>query len=424
MKSEVVLVSAFGRGHWLAASLAKESIDTTLIDVSHLMGVWPPEDIEGPFGFFKSEKLTESQFERLSYDDPYAEVPCGWSLWTGKGPLEFKSATTRYMLDKLAMPPELKEVISSAQASRKVYQNLDAYKFSESWLLHLAHQWCSNQFMPNEQGAQQGHASVLTATFMTRKSTRLGHEKSLEWLKSQQVKVIKPQSLEDISLDGPRVSGIELLGDRKGVFKLEQLAWLLSSEETYFLNEKLGQKFFPKGKAESQWSWVRYRVGIEACRERDNLPAYFVMIPEMDLTWAHQNFMILLRTSLENQFDCWIRVPTVQRFNKEYLTEKGHRILKVLNEGIGRELVQILSYPQEYSYTYTQLGPSRFPVYKSGFKPTSAKYRNMHLGGNEEWERYQWEHIFALQEVIRQRLMTWWTKKKLAEQKKNKELEA
>lgn len=424
MRSEVVLVSAFGRGHWLAASLAQESVDTTLIDISHLMGVWPAEDIEGPFGFFKSEKISESQLERLSYDDPYSEVPCGWALWTRQGPLEFKGSTSRYALDSLKMPQQIKEVFLSSQASKKVYQDLDSFSFSESWLLHLSHQWCSARFMPNESGAYQGQATVLTSSFLTRQATRNGHDKSLQWLKSRGVKVIKPQKLEDISTDGRMISGIELQGDLKGVYRFEQLVWCLSSEETYFVNQKLGQKFFASGARESEWSWVRYRVGIDKCVERENLPSYFAMIPELDLTWSHQNYMILMRTTSESQFDCWMRIPTVQRFNKEYLTEKGQRLITVLSEFIGRDFVQVLSYPQEYSYTYAQLGPSRFPVYKNNLKDLKVKYKNMYLAGNEVLPRYQWEQIFALQEGIRTQIMNWWTKKKIAEQKKKKELEA
>ena len=57
--SSVVLVSAFGRGHWLAANLVAEGIPVDLIDVTERMGVWPVEDTEGPFGFFKNEKVQE-----------------------------------------------------------------------------------------------------------------------------------------------------------------------------------------------------------------------------------------------------------------------------------------------------------------------------------------------------------------------------
>lgn len=425
MKSEVVLVSAYGRGNWLAASLAQESIETTLIDISHLMGAWPPEDVEGPFGFFKSEKITEFQMERLSHDDPYHEVSCGWTLWTSQGPIEFKGSTSRYMLDKLPLNPDLKTLVLSAQGQgRKVYQDLDAYDFSESWLLHLAHQWCSTEMLSNERGALQGQASVLTSSFLTRQATRSGHDKSLEWLKSRGVKVIRPQRLEDIFVENGQISALEIQAERKGVFKFEQLVWLLSSEETYFINEKLGKKFFSRGAVESEWSWVRYRIGIEEYSERNNLPAHCVMIKDLDMMWTHENYIILMRTSSANQFDCWIRIPTVQRFNKEYLTEKGNRVLGVLKGCLGQEEgVQVLSYPQEYSYTYAQLGPSRFPVFKYNSKTINSKFRNMHLVGVETFDRYQWDRIFAGQEEVRIRLLEWWNKKKMIEAKKKKELE-
>ncbi|MEN0057436.1 MAG: hypothetical protein AAGB31_01270, partial [Bdellovibrio sp.] len=109
--SPVILISAFGRGHWLAAALAQEGIKTTLVDVSSKLGVWPAEDIEGPFGFFRNERISESQLERLYADDPYDEVPNGFSLWLKKGPLEMKGPLTKYKIDGLELSSHVKEFL-------------------------------------------------------------------------------------------------------------------------------------------------------------------------------------------------------------------------------------------------------------------------------------------------------------------------
>ncbi|RYZ83513.1 MAG: hypothetical protein EOP06_19855 [Proteobacteria bacterium] len=88
LKTSVLIVSAHGRGHWLAAELHREHIPVTVIDVSSKLGVWPPEDLEGPFGFLKSEELTPSQSERVFAEDAYISVDEGFTTWLPDGPLE------------------------------------------------------------------------------------------------------------------------------------------------------------------------------------------------------------------------------------------------------------------------------------------------------------------------------------------------
>ncbi len=62
---EVVIVSVFGRGHLLAAKLQQDQIPVKLIEIGHLMGAWPPEDLAGPFGFFKSEHMSDLEVETV-----------------------------------------------------------------------------------------------------------------------------------------------------------------------------------------------------------------------------------------------------------------------------------------------------------------------------------------------------------------------
>ena len=65
LQSDVTIVSAYGRGNWLAAELSNLNHRVSLVDVSKGLGRWAPEDWEGPFGFFQSEHLLPSQVESL-----------------------------------------------------------------------------------------------------------------------------------------------------------------------------------------------------------------------------------------------------------------------------------------------------------------------------------------------------------------------
>lgn len=424
--SPVILVSAFGRGHWLAAALAQEGIKTTLVDVSSKLGVWPSEDVEGPFGFFRNERVSESQMERLYHDDPYDEVSNGFTLWLKEGPFEFKGPTTKFKVEKSTLAPQVKDFIvgnPGDRNSRAIYKNLNAFQFRQSWLLHFAHQWAGTTYRPNAQGAYSGEATPLFSSFLVRQATRNGLEKSLQWLESKGVEVIRPQQIMDASFGGGKtITGLELSGEKQGLFRLEQIVWLLTSEETYFMNERLGKYFFPEGPLEPEWCWVRYRVSLQSCFERDHLPLHTVVMRDLDSPWTHENMMILQRTTLADQFDIWMRIPTVQRFNKEYLTVRSQRMQKDLLERMSLSDPQVLSFPQEYYYTYAQLGAARYPVFAQKHDARRARvlFSNLHLDGPEQWTQYSWGSYFQRHELIRDKIAQWWKEKLLKEQKEKR----
>jgi len=425
--SPVIVISAFGRGHWLAAALAREGIKTTLVDVSTKLGVWPSEDVEGPFGFFRNEKISESQMERLYADDPYEEVPQGFTVWLKNGPFECKGPTTKFKIDKASLANPVKDYLLGVGKEKALYKNLDAFSFEQSWLLHLAHQWAGTTYKPNARGAGNGEAVPLFSSFLIRQATRNGLEKSLEWLAGKGVEVIRPQQIVDVSFGGGKsITGLELSGENQGLFRLEQIVWMLTSEETYFLNERLGKYLFPEGPLEPEWSWVRYRVSLQQCFERDHLPAHTLVMHDLYSPWTHENMLILQRTTLPDQFDVWMRIPTVQRFNKEYLTVRSLRMRKDLVERMSLSDPQVLSFPQEYYYTYAQLGATRFPVFSQSQDGRRGKvlYSNLHLDGPEMWPHYAWGTYFAHHENIHARLTNWWKEKLLREQKEKRKEQA
>ncbi|MFS4459868.1 hypothetical protein [Bdellovibrio sp. HCB2-146] len=428
--SPVIIISAYGRGHWLAASLAHEGIKTTLVDVSSKLGVWPTEDVEGPFGFFRNERISESQLERLYADDPFVEVPEGFTLWLKEGPIECKGPLSKFKIEKLQLHPAIQDFLLSNQTEKTqkaIYKSASSFSFQKSWLWHFAHQWAGSTYAPNAKSALEGEALPLFSSFLVRGSTRAGLEKSFQWLESKGVEVLRPQQIVDVSFgSGKSVTGLELAGEKQGLFRLEQIVWMLSSEETYFMNERLGKYFFPEGALESEWCWVRYRVGLQSCFERDSLPLHTVMLEDRESPWTHENMMVLQRTSLPDQFDVWMRIPTVQRFNKEYLTDRSKRMREILVSRMSLSEPQVLSFPQEYYYTYAQLGAPRHPVFAEQDEARRGKsiQKNLYLGGPEVWPHYAWSAYFENDETIRVELSNWWKEKLLKEQKaKRKEQE-
>ncbi len=426
MGSPVIIISAFGRGHWLAAALVQEGIKTTLVDVTAKLGVWPVEDAIGPFGFFRTDGLAETKLERLYAEDAFQECSNGFTIWAQEGPLEFKGPLTKFKIEKLSLSSHVREFFlgeTSSKQSRALYKNIETLSFDQSWLLHLSHQLASTTYASNALGASVGDSLPLFSSFLLRQPSRNSLERSFEWLKSKGVDVLQPHQIVDASFgSGKVITGLELSGENQGLFRLDQIVWMLSSEESYFLNERLARYFYPEGPLEPDWCWVRYRLSLQGCFERDHLPLHTVVIQDIQSPWVHENLMVLQRTSLADQFDVWIRIPNVQRFNKDYLTTRSELIKKNLSGRMPLSAPEILSFPQEYYYTYAQLGPSRFPVFSNMQSSRRGKslYRNLYLDGPEIWANYSYGVFYDQHELIRSRISSWWKEKLLKEQKENR----
>jgi hypothetical protein len=159
---------------------------------------------------------------------------------------------------------------------------------------------------------------------------------------------------------------------------------------------------------------------MSACQEREILPAHVLITEQVTAPWTHQNLLVLQRTATEDLFDGWVRIPNVQRFNKEYLRIRGENVLEILRHRLPLALPEIQSFPQEFYYTHSQIGPSPFPVYGSGLdsRRTKVAFSNLLLDGSEIWTNFAWDEMFESQGVLRNSLLRWW---KLLQQRKEKE---
>ncbi len=412
---QVTLVSAFGRGHWLAAALAKEGLKVTLIDVSSRLGVWPSEDVEGPFGFFRNDRITPLQTERIFSEDPFEEVSNGFTLMLKEGPIEFKSPLTGFYFDREKWSQSVFNLMAPGNANEvsqhpQVYNAINSKNFMNQWVVHFSHQWASTTYVPSARAARHGKALSLLSSFYVRNATRKGLDNSLAWLQDKNVEVLKQSEIKDFSFgSGKTISGLELLGEKQGLFRTDQLVWMLTSEESYYINEKVA-KYLYGAALEPEWCWVRYRVKLADCSERNSLPLHIVHMRDLHSPWTHENMLVLQRTALADQFDAWIRIPNVQRFNKEYLTHRGEAMCAMISEKITSSAPQIHTYPQEYYYTYSQLGASRFPVFAevSSVPRGRSLFGNLYLDGPEVWTQYAWDVMFEKQDSIRVEIANWW----------------
>jgi hypothetical protein len=426
LNTSVLIVSAHGRGHWLAAELNRENIPVVMIDVTEKLGVWPAEDVEGPFGFFKADDMTPSQSDRAFAEDAFESVDEGFSILLSDGPVELKSPLSQYRLEKLGLSKDIFESLLNHHNEKQLpaLQKFAALNFHRAWILHLAHQLAATTYVPNARASLSGRALRLMNPFFVRKATRAGQQKLTAWLRAKEVKIYQKCEILDLSFrDKKNISGVELGGERAGILHFQQMVWMLTSEESFFVNPKVAKYLFPEGELEPEWCWVRYHLKMQPCHERDALPLHLLITEQIEGPWTHQNLLILQRTALEDHFDLWMRIPNVQRFNKEYLRIRGEKMLDILGRRLSLAMPEIRSYPQEFYYTYAQIGPSTMPVFAEGQerRRRNSEFSNLNLNGPELWKNYSWEDQFENQSGIRDSLVKWWKQLLLRKEKERRD---
>lgn len=413
---DVVVVSAFGRGHWLAAEFAREKLHVLLVDVTSRLGQWPVEDGEGPFGVVRVDRFEESFLERLNNDDPIENCENGWTLWLKNGPLEFKGPFTRFHAEKMKWPSSWLESFSKGDA---INVGTDP-SFLENWPVALAHQLAATSYRPAAGALAGGRALPFAASFGVKLASRQGLARNLEWLREKGVTVTDKAEILDLSLKKNReMSGLELKGNPNGLVRADLFVWTLTGGETKYLSKKLADLLYPGSIAAPTWCWVRYRLSVQEAPEMRRLPLHSVVIGDIEYPWTHENVIILVKTLGEGRVDAWIRIPTGQRFNKEYLEEQGRRIVEQLKKRMPTAGPEVQSLPQEASYNAQDLGEPRVPLWEAGSAPWKgrAPMSNLFFESPENRENHTLDSEFDHQRALRDRAMRWWQQRRQKQQK-------
>ena len=414
-KADVVIVSGFGRGHWLAYELVEQGFKVVLIDVTESLGRWAPEDWEGPFGFFQAEKLSTNQLARLSQEDYSDEVDDGFVVWSKEGPIDFKGVLSNYwmthgeVLDKVRNYLVRFEGAKSKKDFRELQEEVFSLGFKGNWMIQLAHQLASNVFIENAQACLYGEPLPLFAPYLVRRASRRGFQKSLQWCRDKGVEVLAQAKIKDFSMVAGQWNGLEVQSEWSGVLNGHNLVWSLSSQETQRINPEVAQQIYPSGVLAPDWVWIRYRVGLNLGIYKKTLPIKFVLIMDRELTWTHENLLLIQQTVKEEVYDVWLRIPAHSRFQRSYLEGVGVKVVESLKKKIPESEPQIQDMPQDYLYDISELGVSPFPVYSHSKlkKFKSVKLKNLHFLGPETGSRLDWTGRFEQQVKVLGQLNQW-----------------
>lgn len=374
---DALVVSAYGRGHWLASQMAKARMKVRLIDVSAQLGPWPLEDLEGPFGVVRLDRYEESFKERLNQDDAVLNQDFGWTFWLPEGPLEMRGPLSQFHFQQYGFPEAWTGAWSRGETPAcKVNAETS---FDSYWCLALSCQLASTHFYPPTESVRGG-ALPLTASFGLRQPTRAGFTANAKWLREQGVDVIEDAKLVDLVLRRRGFYGVEIAAKEwSGLTKGSFLLWNLTAAETAFISEGVGQKLYPKGDVEPDWAWLRYRLQVTPGPETEPLPLHTVILGDLYQPWTHDNLVVLAKTPSADRWDAWMRLPAGQRFNSEYLKTQGEHLIARLKSKMPTTALEVQTLPQETAYDAQTLGPAKQPVWAAGANPASARIQGKYL---------------------------------------------
>ena len=423
---DALIVSAFGRGNWMARELSSMGHKVGLLDLSSQMGPWAPEDWEGPFGLFQSDRITPSQWARITHEDYQDEVTDGLTIWAEGGPLDMRGPLKSFWSQKNRAYAALEAAVISGKWPKEF-----ANDFSQAWMVHLAAQLASSRFLMNGEAlgtrppdsASLNQMLPLFAPYFIRRASRRGLTKGLDYVKERGVEVFETKEIVDLLLERKLFAGLEVRSEWSGLLKSKALIWFLSSEETKWRTPKVFDRLCPDGALTAEWSWLRYRVQFDLDTSAQYLPIQFVLIEDRAAPWTHANLLVCQQTSTGKALDVWLRVPTHFRFQRDYLDQMGAQTLKLLSRKIKRSQFFITDMPQDYLYDGEVLGPSLYPQFhvEAQFAPT--KSRNIFWAGVEEQSLLDWSGACEKDRMVMSRVVDFIQKQQINQTSKTKESE-
>ncbi len=356
--SDVVIVSAFGRGHGLAHELRARKWDVTLVDLtSSLMTPNQTNDAdwEGPFGLFESSGVSSFALSSWMDEANAVSVEQGLVIWTREGILEMNGPMSQSLFKFRKIPQIVQDylhlaggLVSRAQGTpegiareqSRMREKLTALEFSENWLGQFAHSFGSVQHL--EFGNilhSKAPVAPLTARFHIRRPNKKSLEASFVTLEGMDVQVIRDAKLTHLRSNGKQV--LDLDEARMGALKSKAFVWLLDEDESRLCCGDLYSEMVEKSKPMTlSHAWVRAGVKLANNRVVQAFPEYFVLVPDPYLPWEGENCVIVRKglggsnAASQNflEWDLWMKIPIAFRQDLAYREARFKNVITQMRE--------------------------------------------------------------------------------------------
>ena len=349
----VAIVSAWGRGAWLAHQLQQKGFCVTVLDVSSLLPSVSSSQREGPFGVFLPSTLSDLQKQYLLSDN-FHSVKQGFSVYTSRGPVEFQGPLYSFLRKKrkdfclldslLSDTPDLSEVIKSLWHQKEKKQMIEEIEDSES-LVRLALELGSSYFEPlnikkiigeilrikksspslDQLFNRKNKAcsfSPLSSDYFLREASQRYFEEVKSSLKEEGVQWLDI-SRQDADADlrdlgfAKKCVQLSLKGEKKD---FSFLIWTLSGPETARCFSKELSVLFPKWK-EPLKIWRPFSLSWDRGGFENVIPSLLVISPSLHREEGNNKEMISLKKYKSvSHIDMWILCPYSRRFDEQALS--------------------------------------------------------------------------------------------------------
>ena len=360
----VVVISAYGRGSFLAYCLKQNGLNVELWDIGRCMPSLSSAEQEGPFGVFVPDFLSDKQ-KAFLYGDIFFVLPSGFSVLNSDGPVEFQGPLRDFLLKKRQDFRLCHSILSGSFNLKKPgdldrekeQQNLWLYRFVEE----ISNSYISPLFTPYgakrkqlepalSQNKGQGlHGSIFPfggGEYILRESSQRYFDNLGPVLEQEGIKFLSfssdlakldqalfPSSGNGLisrgGLSSWGFSNKHRLGLFGSSFQKTALVWTLSGLETARHFPKYMPWLFPKWK-EPVHIWHRFSLSWKCLPK--TLPGVLFIAPDK-VFWSKKkpedaNFLVLKKNPYSTFLDLWVLCPYSVREN---LSVISHVLSSALN---------------------------------------------------------------------------------------------
>ena len=333
---DVVILSVYGRGAWLAGALSRAKKKTAFIDLSQALPAGSDEDLEGPFGF--SLLPGQGYLQQEWFKERWFGSPEGFCLLAGQSFFHFKETLLSSVYKKR---PEYLELLKYFETGR-----IDSKPdFKKHWIIHLLRQL--------NAGIENSEAGPVLPVFED--FGILAYEKNFSSFLPREVffhqqkdhHFLLPESDRDFVISSRTGQSI----------KAKYLIFMLTPFETDKLHPSLCRLIFSKKKIIPQETWQRFSFKWDS--EGYSFPFYMVIADPYKLPWTKERLLVLKKPLCrKNHINVWARMPFGQQLDSDSSSKDVQNIVLQLEKSFPGFL-------KEFSPPSSARSDVLFPIYSA-----------------------------------------------------------
>ena len=339
MKSvDVVILSAWKRGLWLAHQLNQLNNKVAFIDISSCWPYVEEEDQAGPFGFFIPQSIESLEW----WKSKWTLSPQGFSVLSDDVFFHFKES-----------------FLSSVYEKRKDYQFVQNYlkdstlrsqNFEDYWLVYLAYSMTSSV----ETAMNILEPRTFSPLFFQDFGLISFSEESFE-LENKNI-IYQKRSSFDYRIK-KRKEDYLFLNNREIILKTKKIVWMLNPEETSYFHPLLFDFLFKK-KMKPSFCWHRFSFDFDF--EDYPFPVHFVCASPRHIPWRDEQFIVVKKDMhFKNRLQAWVKISLKSSFN-----DSENRFQKIAQKIQGELSTKFPNFKCQMRTVKQDIYPFLFPVYK------------------------------------------------------------